>query len=340
MSASSGAPNREKQVSVRLMWPFFRVIGSSPGPTTVRLLDEHGISPAKLARPELRIRHGLAMELLDAWVEQSGDHEVGLRAGADVEFSELDPLVQAARSCSTFRESILCFARYFHLLHEAAEITLVEEGDVARWSFSVTDGVPQPRAANDFVIVTAAQFAIRYARLDRPAREVHLMHARPADITGYAPFSSTKLVFGMPHNGFVLERTQLDRPLRSPNAKMQAAFETYAQELSRQASAGVRGQTREIVVAELRTGEVCMESVAAALSTSVPTLRRRLEDEGTTFTDLVDEVRRELAEQYLRDPRRSISEIAFLLGFAHAPAFHKAFRRWTGVTPSTARTRM
>jgi AraC-like DNA-binding protein len=311
MPTAPGAQNREKHVSVRLLWPFFRVIGSSPGPTTVRLLDEHGISPAKLARPELRMRHGLAMELLDAWIEQSGDHEVGLRAGAEVEFSELDPLIHAARSCATFRESILCFARYFHLLHEAAEITLVEEGDQALWRFSVTDGVPQPRAANDFVVVAAAQFAIRYAMLDRPAREVHLMHPRPADTTGYAPFSSTKIEFGMPHNGFLLDRAQLDRPLRSANAKMHAAFETYARELSQRMSAGIRGQTREIVVAELRTGEVCMESVAAALSTSVPTLRRRLEQEGTTFTDLVDEVRRELAEQYLRDPRRSISEIAF-----------------------------
>ena len=76
-----------------------------------------------------------------------------------------------------------------------------------------------------------------------------------------------------------------------------------------------------------------------SLAMSVPTLRRRLEEEGTTFTELVDELRRDLAERYLRDSRRSISEIATLLGFSHAPAFHKAFRRWKGVTPSAHRAR-
>ena len=67
---------------------------------------------------------------------------------------------------------------------------------------------------------------------------------------------------------------------------------------------------------------------------------RRLEEEATTFTTLVDEIRRDLAERHLHDPHRTISEIAFLLGFAHAPAFHKAFRRWTGVTPSERRAQM
>jgi AraC-like DNA-binding protein len=73
---------------------------------------------------------------------------------------------------------------------------------------------------------------------------------------------------------------------------------------------------------------------------SVATLRRRLEEEGTTFTGLVDEVRRDLAERHLSDPHRTISEVAFMLGFAHAPAFHKAFRRWTGATPSERRARL
>jgi AraC-like DNA-binding protein len=120
---------------------------------------------------------------------------------------------------------------------------------------------------------------------------------------------------------------------------MQAAFDRYARELLDRAALGARSRARDAIVARLGSGDMCMESVAARLAMSVPTLRRRLEDEGTTFTDLVDDVRRDLAERYLRDPGRSISEIATLLGFAHAPAFHKAFRRWKGVTPSAHRAR-
>jgi len=112
-----------------------------------------------------------------------------------------------------------------------------------------------------------------------------------------------------------------------------------SEELSQRAALGARSRAREAITARLASGDMCMESVAASLAMSVPTLRRRLEDEGTTFTDLVDDVRRDLAERYLREPDRSISEIAALLGFAHAPAFHKAFRRWKGVTPTAHRAR-
>lgn len=82
-----------------------------------------------------------------------------------------------------------------------------------------------------------------------------------------------------------------------------------------------------------------MTSVAAALAMSPPTLRRRLEEDGTTFSALVDETRRDLAEQYLRNPKKAVDEVASLLGFGHVPTFHRAFRRWTGVTPSQHRKR-
>ena len=332
---------REKRISVRLMWPFLRIIDESPSAGTTSFLQQAGITAVELARPETRIPHRLMMTVLEAMVARTGDEAIGLRAGANVEPGDLDAIEYAARSCSTLREAIECAARYTHLVHEAAEASLIDHGpNEVLWRTRITDGVPQPRAANDFVIVTAARFSMRCVEEMRPAREVHFMHAAPCDLSTYAAFGESVLKFGMPHNGFVLDREQVDRPTRGANARMHAAFETYARELSQRAALGVRSRAREAITARLGTGEMCMETVAAALAMSVPTLRRRLEDEGTTFTDLVDDVRRDLAERYLREPHRSISEIAILLGFAHAPAFHKAFRRWKGVTPSEHRARI
>jgi AraC-like DNA-binding protein len=73
---------------------------------------------------------------------------------------------------------------------------------------------------------------------------------------------------------------------------------------------------------------------------SASTLRRRLADEGVTHTELLDDVRRELGEKYLADPRLAISEVAFLLGFSHVTAFYNAFRRWQGLTPAEYRARI
>ncbi len=309
-------------------------------------MRREGIEPSLLAHPDTRLPHRRVMELIEAWVATSQDPAIGLRAGLNVEPGELEAMEYAARSCATFREGILCSARYMHLLNEAAEVTLVESGDVALWRFRVTDGVRQPRAANDFVLACAAKFSRRYALVAEPPLEVHLMHDAPTDVSAYGKFRST-LRFGMPHNGFVFRRSFLDRPMVRANDGLREGFETYARQLSDRIAPGSAGggrqrtsdRAREVVVDQLRRGEMCMESVASTLAMSIPTLRRRLEEEGTTFSDLVDSIRQDLAEQLLRDPRRTVSEIAFLLGFSHAPAFHKAFRRWTGSTPSEHRAR-
>ena len=339
MATASLLQVREKRLSVRLLWPFLRIINESPSPLTTQLLEQAGITPIDLARPETRLPHRLVMSILEAWVERTGDTSIGLRAGAVVESGDLDAMEHAARSCPTMRDALECAARYLHLLNEAAEINLVEQGKQVLWRYRITDGVPQPRQANDFVIVTAVRFAMRCSVVPYRADEIHFMHEAPADMGEYAAFDGRTLRFGMPHNGFLLDASVLELPVRGANPRMHAAFDKYARELSDRATVGTRSRAREAIIEQLATGEMCMESVAARLAMSVPTLRRRLEEEGTTFTDLVDDVRRDQAERYLRDPQLSISEIACLLGFAHAPAFHKAFRRWKGITPTAHRAR-
>lgn len=340
MATAFAVQIRERRVSVRILWPFLRIIRASPSPVVTRMLAEAGISQSDLARPDTRLPHRILIELLKGWVAHTGDDTIGLRAGAGVESGDFDTFEHAARSCSTLGKALECASRYVHLLNEAADISVVIYGDTALWRYRVTDGVTLPRAANDFVVVSAAMFSKRCALIDRPAREIHFMHDAPADLSGYAAFGRSALKFGMPHNGFVIDRSQLDLPTFGANAPMHDAFEKYARELSEGAARSVRSQARDAIAARIGNGEMCMEFVAMSLAMSVPTLRRRLEDEGTTFTELVDDLRRDLAERYLRDSRRSISEIASLLGFAHAPAFHKAFRRWKGVTPSAHRTRI
>jgi AraC-like DNA-binding protein len=92
------------------------------------------------------------------------------------------------------------------------------------------------------------------------------------------------------------------------------------------------------VIAEtLLAGHSGADQVARRLAVSLRTLHRRLAEEGTSHGELVDEVRREQAMLHLASNRFSIGEIAFLLGFAHPNGFHKAFKRWTRMTPAQYR---
>ena len=93
-------------------------------------------------------------------------------------------------------------------------------------------------------------------------------------------------------------------------------------------------------VENFRGAAPSLAATAKALALGERTLRRRLEEEGTSHRALVDEVRKELALSYVRDTSLSLGELAFLLGFSEAAAFHRAFRRWTGQRPAELRARL
>jgi AraC-like DNA-binding protein len=95
-----------------------------------------------------------------------------------------------------------------------------------------------------------------------------------------------------------------------------------------------------LVASAIEEGNPGAERVAVRLGVHVRTLGRRLRGEGTTYRRLLEEVRREIAERHFTVSDKTVSEVAFSLGYAHASTFHKAFRRWTGTAPDAYRRRV
>jgi AraC-like DNA-binding protein len=312
-----------------LVWIFARVNAS--GSEAQQILARENIGPAEYFNPETRIPHRIAMELLRSSVD-GGDPEIGLRAGASLQPGDFAVLEYAARSCSTLREAMGCFARYVSLLNEAAEQTLVEQRDRAIWRQYVTDGVPQLPAANDFILASADAFAKTYCEIYEPPLEVHFAHPEPRYRATYASVFGTKVRFGAACNAFVLPRARLEVPLRRKDSAARAQYETYAQEwlVRNRQSSSTAVQVRRVLLHNLHTGAGSMAVTARKLAMSVATLRRRLEDEGATFAEVLDTLRYDLAKKYLLDPGVIASDVAFLLGFRHTSSFLKAFRRWSG----------
>jgi AraC-like DNA-binding protein len=103
--------------------------------------------------------------------------------------------------------------------------------------------------------------------------------------------------------------------------------------------ARIEAQVERLVTSHLVRGVPPIEDIAPQLALSSRTLQRRLSERGTTFAEVVERARRRLAERYLEDERLSLAEIGFLVGFSDPSNFHRAFRRWTGETPTTFRAR-
>jgi AraC-like DNA-binding protein len=334
-----GPTLRENLVSIRLVWPFARLEGA--GPRALSLLNRIGIEPADFANPDTRIPHRTAIELLEAGTQNRQDLSIGLHAASLAEPCDLDVLEYAARSRPTLGDALSCIARYYRLMHSAAEFLLIEQGDRVLYRYRVTDSVHQPPAANDFVLASTLSFVRRNSAPGVDAAELHFAHPEPAYIEEYRRYFTCPVYFGEGTNDIVFHKSTLSSPMARSDQTVSEAYEQHARRLLARLPAieGTAGRVRRIVVDQLKGGEVTMEFTALRMAMSVPTLRRRLDQEGTTFSDIVDEIRKELAERYLREPSVAVSEVAFLLGFSSESAFHRAFRRWTGVAPSEFRSR-
>lgn len=299
-----------------------------------------GIDLQRCVRPETRIGHHIVMRALTAYIRSTDDWTIGLRAGDSLESGDFDIVELTARCCPSVQDGILCGARYVHLISESTEVALVHEASSALWSFRTSNGTVSHPAANDFVVAAGVNLLRRYARMVEPPLEVHFMHPQPADLEPYAQAFRTTVRFGMPHNAIALSAAQLALPLLREDPTIRTVFEAYAREQLDCLATGVRRRIVDVAAEELRAGKLTMDSVSRRLGLSAATLRRRLEDEGTTFREIVDEVRRGLAEQHLLDRRFGIGEIAFLLGFSNVSAFNKAFRRWNASSPSEYRAKL
>lgn len=117
-------------------------------------------------------------------------------------------------------------------------------------------------------------------------------------------------------------------------------MEQQARTLLAQLPAGdeLEREVRQAITRQLHNGEPGLEPIAAAMHITPRTLHRRLSERGLQFRRLCDETRRQLAESHLRDPRLSLAEVAWLLGYSEHSAFTSAFRRWTGVSPQQWRS--
>lgn len=274
---------------------------------------------------------------LNAAIEQSQDPYLGLKAGANTVPGDVGIIDYLLSTAATVEDALEVATRYVRLVNETLTCRL--ELDTVRATLRLDTCVPQPPAAEDFMLCSMIT-ANAWLR-SIPGLEISFIHAAPPDVAPYLQaFAPAKCKFAARHSGWSFPREHMRRPLERADANLHAILRAVADRMlsERPSSASsLSDRVRAIVARELAMPGLSTAWVAHRLSMSVRTLTRRLEAEQTSFYSLLDEARRSRAVNLMEDHELGVSEIAYRLGFAHAPSFHRAFRRWTGQTPSEYR---
>ncbi|MDD9932042.1 MAG: AraC family transcriptional regulator ligand-binding domain-containing protein [Myxococcales bacterium] len=330
-------------VGLMALTPFLRSLEAAGPEATLRafergeaILHRWGLSGEELANdPSLRLPHDLVIELQMDFLDLLDDPSASLLAGQRLQPGDYELLEYLCATCGTLGEAIACLGRYYPLLIDA-EHTLAVEGGRAEARFRIRPGLQAPDAIHEFALASNFTMTILHMELEgaKPLIEVCVAHPAPPHHMLFPQVFLAPVRFGCEHNALVFPVAMLDQPMRQADPVLHAVLTRQAdRELSALSTrSAFPAQVREVIEQLLPQG-AGLEQVADRLHVSPSALRTRLKQYGTTYSDLLDELRREHARRALRQSRRSVSEIAHALGFANPPAFHRAFRRWFGVTP-------
>lgn len=305
-----------------------------------RLLTAAGLRAEELEDPEARIPLEAEGRVWEEAARLSGDADFGLHAAELLRPGAFDVLDYAVRASPTLGEAVQRLARFNRLLHDMAEIRLEVEGGIARVVHRFP-GDPRGavRQAAEFTVASWVVIGRQATGQDFTPREVGFQHAAPANTEAHRRLFRAPVRFGQDRNTLVLDVGLLSLPLQRGDPGLCAVLDRHAEDLLARLPRAepFEEALRRAICEELRGGQPSVAAVAARLHVSGRTLQRRLESAGASFHELVDTLRRELALRHLADPRTSLSEVSFLLGFSEPRAFHRAFKRWMGTTPGAWR---
>jgi AraC-like DNA-binding protein len=328
-------------VSVFVLRAMVSAIGRG-GADTQAFLAALGLSPEALAAEDGRVRSSV---IHDAWREGerlTNDPSLGLHAAQHLRMGDLDVLDYVCRSSRSLGECFVHVERYIRVLHDAAVVRLTVDGADATVTYR---GLASPggvlRHGAEYIVAAFVLRGRAFTRSNWAPREVWFQHPAPDDESEYRKVFGCPVYFRRESNAILLDRALLDTPVPTADGALHAVLARHANELLARVpeSSTVADQVRRLLPEALRLGTTQVTDLAGQLHLTPRSLQRRLSEEGTSFQQLLDETRRELALRYVHVRGMTIAELAFLLGFADASSFIRAFKRWTGDAPSDYRRR-
>ncbi len=308
------------------------------GVPAAALLEAAQLTPEDLEDPTGRVSLRQAALLTDAATSLSKRPDLALRVGARPPTRALHVVGHVLVSARSLREAIDLFFRYAPLVIEGASFELLEEGDTATMRY-------EHPAVRPFAAELAFSFMYRiglaFVGEGDQARVVRFRHPKPSYSEAYDRVFECPVEFDQPHDEIVFSASRLDVAIAQQDDQLYALLQRRADELLvlLDAAVPVDQRIREMLAYEPELRNVSMLTIASRLGTGSRSLRRRLQAAGSSWSALVDHEQRTRACTALRTSSAPIKQLSYRLGFSEPSAFHRAFKRWTGMTPIEYRRR-
>lgn len=317
---------------------------AAKGANAAGLARAVGIDPADLADQDHRLRFDTYVALMRGAKAATADPALALHYGETDDLAQISVVGLLAYASETMGDALIQLNRYGRLVIEfdgpKERFKVVPTAD-GMW---VVDTRENPNAFPELTESTFARMICgpRRVGVASLAKAVHVTHAAPAHAAEYERIFQAPVTFAAEWNAILIDPIVASHRVALQPRYVFGILSERAEALSRELerSRSTRGRVESLLLPMLHRGESSIAKVAAAMGISRQTLFRRLKAEGVTFEKVLDELRRQMAVNYLTGAKVSVNETAYLVGFSEPAAFSRACKRWTGMSPRALREAM
>jgi AraC-like DNA-binding protein len=294
------------------------------------------IDTTKFYRPGSRILFSKMNPLWKQAFEASGDVEFGWKVGSRVAPGDFFVLGHAWLASDTLHDGMSRLCRFINVLSTiGSQLHLQAHGD----SYSLVETGAR-RLVRPQQVAQDAGCAALLKMCDfvsaAPVRPIHVSLPDTASASGvdFGKMFGCPVIFEGIQEVWTFGAADLDAPLTGAIPDVASSTDRIAENYIASLDDGaVAHEVRQMIVQLLPSGHVDQDSIASKLHRSRSTLQRQLGSEGTSYRDIVESTREELAKKYLQDSEYTQAQIAFMVGFSDQSNFARAFKRWTGMSP-------
>lgn len=303
-------------------------------------LKSINIDPSVLKSPDNRFTADEVYKIFQETLRLTNNDNIGLCMGELLSKSFSSILGYVLMNCNTLGEAAEKYCSYEKIVDEASITEVQIDGSSAIVIIKTTSRILlDSRQFSDYKMSGLISYIKLLSGRTVTLKEANFTHHKPQDTSRYSKIFQCPVYFEKQANSLVFDKQILNLPIVEPNNNLLKLFENIAQETlkSLENNESYSKKVAQIILKEMNMDIPSIKAISRKLAISVRTLQTYLHQEQTSFTKIANEVRKEIALNCLKDKNVSIDEIAYVLGFSEASAFHRAFKKWTSLTPNEFR---
>jgi AraC-like DNA-binding protein len=311
------------------------------GKDSTAMLAKVGLTREEARDPTFRLEVRTQIKLLELAAEELQDEWLGFHLARSFDLREIGLVYYVMTSSDQLADALQNAERYSQINNEGVRLRFSMQNETAVIALDYIDvDRSTDRHQIEFWLVTLVRICRQVTNGRLAPSQLKIKHFRNGMPAEFRTFFGVDIEFGADADEICFPRPIVSLPVVGRDEHLNELLRRYADEaLAREPEAiNVRSKTEDILATLLPHGRAMASEVARRLGMSSRTFSRKLAAEGTSFAEILDQLRAILAKRYLQDETLSVSEIAWLLGYREVSSLTHAFKRWTDMTPRRFRS--